>query len=259
MTSDVTTKLAVLIDADNAQYSIIGVLLAEIEKYGRAHLKRAYGDWTNPNLKGWNNELHKESIIPIQQFAYTPRKNATDSAMIIDAMDLLYQGHYDAFCLISSDSDFTPLATRIHESGLMVYGFGERKTPQAFVDTCDKFIYTEDLRHASGLVSHATKADVIASHNSIQPAQEDGHLATQQQEKAKTSCDNSGWARLSDVDEHLTTEHPDFSASAHGYHDLSSLITDLPDYDVESRLSQTDKPPELYVRKRKTFSGSAQV
>src|SRR6056297_2171465 len=146
MDNESTYKLAVLIDADNAQPSIIEGLLAEIAKYGTANVKRIYGDWTSPHLKSWKDALLQHSIQPIQQFGYTRGKNATDSAMIIDAMDLLYTEKFDGFCIISSDSDFTKLAARIRESGLVVYGFGERKTPEPFVAACDKFIYTEVLR-----------------------------------------------------------------------------------------------------------------
>ena len=138
-------RLAVLIDADNAQPGITEGLLAEVAKYGTAHVKRAYGDWTGPQLKGWKDALLTHSIQPIQQFGYTKGKNATDSALIIDAMDLLYSGRLDGFCLVSSDSDFTRLAARIRESGLIVYGFGEKKTPEPFVAACDKFIYSEIL------------------------------------------------------------------------------------------------------------------
>src|ERR1044071_906648 len=136
-------KLAVLIDADNAQASIIHDLLAEVSRYGIASVKRAYGDWTTTNLKGWKEVLHRLAIQPVQQFSYTVGKNSTDSSLIIDAMDLLHAGHLDGFCLVSSDSDFTRLATRIREAGLVVYGFGQRKTPQPFVAACDKFVYTE--------------------------------------------------------------------------------------------------------------------
>lgn len=139
-------KLAVLIDADNAQPEIIEGLLAEIALYGTASVKRIYGNWTSPNLQPWKEVLLNYSIQPMQQFNYTTGKNATDSALIIDAMDLLYTGKFNGFCIVSSDSDFTRLAQRIRESGLSVYGFGERKTPKPFVQACDKFVYTEILR-----------------------------------------------------------------------------------------------------------------
>src|ERR1700748_1917002 len=143
-----TARLAVLIDADNAQPSITEGLLAECAKSGTAHVRRASGDGTAPNLRGWKDHLLSQSIQPIQQFAYTTGKNATDAAMVIDAMDLLYSGRFDGFCLVSSDSDFTRLAARLRESGMTVYGFGERKTPKPFVAACDKFIYIENLTYA---------------------------------------------------------------------------------------------------------------
>src|SRR5258708_11490794 len=151
-------RLAVLIDADNARPSITEGLLAEVAKYGTAHVKRAYGDWTGTNLKGWKDQLLAQSIQPIQQFAYTTGKNATDAAMVIDAMDLLYSDRFDGFCIVSSDSDFTRLAARLRESGLTVYGFGERKTPKPFVAACDKFIYIENLAYAD---STALPADAV--------------------------------------------------------------------------------------------------
>src|SRR5690242_18566103 len=138
-------KLAVLIDADNARPAIVEGLLAEIAKYGTAHVKRIYGDWTKPDLNGWKEALLRYSIQPIQQFRYTVGKNATDSAMIIDAMDLLHSGVVDGFCLVSSDSDYTRLATRIREAGVFVMGIGEKKTPKAFINACDLFVYTENL------------------------------------------------------------------------------------------------------------------
>jgi len=147
MDSENAARLAVLIDADNAQPAIAEGLLAEVAKYGTAHVKRAYGDWTGTSLKGWKDQLLAQSIQPIQQFAYTSGKNATDAAMVIDAMDLLYSDRLDGFCIVSSDSDFTRLAARIRESGLTVYGFGERKTPKPFVAACDKFIYIENLSY----------------------------------------------------------------------------------------------------------------
>src|ERR1700754_64267 len=150
MANDVTDKLAVLIDADNARPAIVDGLLAEVAKFGTAHVKRIYGDWTGPHLNGWKTALLDHSIQPIQQFAYTSGKNATDSAMIIDAMDLLYSNRFDGFCIVSSDSDFTRLAARIREAGLTVYGFGERQTPKPFVAACDKFIYIENLTYPDG-------------------------------------------------------------------------------------------------------------
>ncbi len=151
--SENAARLAVLIDADNAQPGITDGLLAEVAKYGTAHVKRAYGDWTGTSLRGWKDQLLAQSIQPVQQFAYTTGKNSTDSAMVIDAMDLLYSDRFDGFCLVSSDSDFTRLAARLRESGLTVYGFGERKTPKPFVAACDKFIYIENLRQDAAVAA----------------------------------------------------------------------------------------------------------
>jgi uncharacterized LabA/DUF88 family protein len=160
-----TAKLAVLIDADNAQASICEELLAEVARYGTASIKRAYGDWTTTNLKGWKEILHKLAISPMQQFSYTSGKNATDSALIIDAMDILHAGGLNGFCLVSSDSDFTKLATRIKEAGLAVYGFGEKKTPEAFIAACDKFVYTEILREEA----EAPKEEQVAELPKLRP------------------------------------------------------------------------------------------
>ncbi|KNG85403.1 hypothetical protein ANOM_007108 [Aspergillus nomiae NRRL 13137] len=206
MVGDNVPKFAVLIDADNAQSSVINLLLSEIAKYGTAHAKRAYGDWTTSNLQGWKDKLLEQSIQPIQQFAYTHGKNATDSAMIIDAMDLLYSNRYDGFCLVSSDSDFTRLAARIRESGAIVYGFGEHKTPQPFVAACDKFIYTENLVHIDELVPHADSAIVPKNHLSTRQTEKDSCLASQLRTTVEAASDDDGWARLSVIG-HLLTKN----------------------------------------------------
>ena len=185
-------KLAVLIDAENAQPSIVDGLLAEIANYGTASVKRIYGDWTGPGLKGWKDVLLQYSIQPVQQFAYTKGKNATDSAMIIDAMDLLYTGNFDGFCIVSSDSDFTKLASRIRESGLLVYGFGEKKTPSSFVSACDKFIYTEVLR------AKIDESKQIVKKPSSELKQ-DAKLVSLLRNAVEASSDESGWAHLAPV------------------------------------------------------------
>ncbi|OQE24230.1 hypothetical protein PENFLA_c010G09079 [Penicillium flavigenum] len=248
MACDNNSKLVVLIDADNAQSSIVTDLLAEVAKYGTAHVKRAYGDWTNTGLKGWSNVLLSNSIQPIQQFAYTHGKNATDSAMIVDAMDLLHSGRFDGFCLISSDSDFTRLATRIRESGLKVYGFGERKTPKPFVAACDEFIYTEDLKYLPEFALNSNGVEVPKAHSLVQDARHN-----------ETSLDNGGWARLSEVSEHLINRHPDFNPSTHGYSKLSDLISASPHFDLEQRPPKPGEAPALLVRKRKSSAENKQV
>ena len=188
MPSPSTDDLAVLIDADNAQASIASELLAEISRYGTARIRRAYGDWTTPNLSGWKEVLHNLAIQPIQQFRFTVGKNATDSALIIDAMDLLHRGSLDGFCLVSSDSDFTRLATRIREAGLSVYGFGEKKTPKPFVAACDKFVFTEILRPAA-----VDSPDQASPQEPLQPA-----LAA----AVNAAAREDGWAALSTVGSH---------------------------------------------------------
>lgn len=206
-------KLAVLIDADNAQSSLVHELLAEISRYGTASVKRAYGDWTTTNLKGWKEVLHKMAIQPMQQFSYTTGKNATDSSLIIDAMDLLHSGNLDGFCLVSSDSDFTRLATRIREAGLVVYGFGERKTPQPFVAACDKFIYTEILK------SQPTEAIRDETH----PEQFES-LAPMIRTAITATARDNGWAALSAVGSMLLKNSPSFDPRNYGHQKLGELV-----------------------------------
>ncbi|MBN1435283.1 NYN domain-containing protein, partial [Candidatus Fermentibacterales bacterium] len=194
-------RLAVLIDADNAQPSITEELLAEIAKYGIASVKRIYGDWTTPSLGGWKNVLLEHSMEPIQQFRYTSGKNSTDSAMIIDAMDLLYTARFDGFCLVSSDSDFTRLASRIRAEGLFVYGFGERKTPRAFVSACDKFIYTEVLRPVAETAETMKKV-------STRVLKQDTRLVSLVRTAIEAASDDSGWAQLGTVGSNIAKQAP---------------------------------------------------
>ncbi|HKR12418.1 MAG TPA: NYN domain-containing protein [Pyrinomonadaceae bacterium] len=211
MPSPNTDKLAVLIDADNAQASVIGDLLTEVSRYGTATIKRAYGDWTTPQLNGWRESLNSLAIRPIQQFRYTSGKNATDSALIIDAMDLLHGGRVDGFCLVSSDSDFTRLATRIREAGLLVYGFGEKKTPRAFVAACDKFIYTEILR--------APVAKPAANEAPQEPLKPLLLAAT------AGAARDDGWAPLSVVGSLVAKSNPSFDPRNYGCEKLGELVS----------------------------------
>lgn len=219
-------SLAVLIDADNARATVITELLAEMAKYGVASVKRIYGDWTTPQLGAWKNVLLEHSIQPIQQFRYTVGKNATDSAMIIDAMDLLYTGRFDGFCLVSSDSDFTRLASRIREEGLRAYGFGERKTPRPFVAACDKFIYTEVL------ISEPDPAAAAA------PAQRkdlrgDTRLVNLLRGAIEAVSDDDGWAHLGRIGQHIVNQSPDFDPRNYGFTKLSELVTAIGLFDVD--------------------------
>lgn len=251
MAGDNISKLAVLIDADNAQFSIINLLLSEIAKYGAAFAKRAYGDWSSPNLKGWKDKLLEQSIQPIQQFAYTHGKNATDSAMIIDAMDLLYSNRYDGFCLVSSDSDFTRLAARIRESGLSVYGLGERKTPQPFVAACDKFIYTENLVHLEELVPHTNETTSSGNQSPAKQAQNIRHIESQLRTTVEAVSDDDGWAKLSDVGQLLTQNCPGFDSRSYGYHKLSDLIAASSLFECCRRSLHKGLSTLIYVRDKR--------
>ena len=213
MATNTNQKLAVLIDADNAQASVIQELLAEVSRYGTATIKRAYGDWTTTNLKSWKEVLHTMAIQPIQQFAYTSGKNATDSALIIDAMDVLHADAVDGFCLVSSDSDFTRLATRIREAGLVVYGFGQRKTPEPFVAACDKFIYTEILRSEP----EETKPgqEPVAELPKLKPLLLNALNATVRED---------GWTTLAALGGQITRSNPSFDPRNYGVAKLGELI-----------------------------------
>jgi uncharacterized LabA/DUF88 family protein len=239
-----TDKLAVLIDADNAQPSIVEGLLAEIANYGTASVKRIYGDWTAPALKGWKEVLLKYSIQPIQQFAYTTGKNATDSAMIIDAMDLLYTDNFNGFCLVSSDSDFTKLASRIRESGLVVYGFGEQKTPSPFVSACDKFIYTEVLR------AKTDESKAIAKKSSAKLKQ-DTKLVSLLRNAVEASSDESGWAHLAPVGSNIAKQSPEFDPRNYGYVKLGELVSATELFEVEFRQLGDSSSKALCVRDKR--------
>ena len=236
--------LAVLIDADNAQPSVTEALMGEIAKFGIAGVKRIYGDWTTPNLSGWKSIVLDYSIQPIQQFRYTTGKNSTDSAMIIDAMDLLYTGRFNGFCLVSSDSDFTRLAARIREEGIPVYGFGERKTPKAFVSACDKFVYTEVL---------------WAEEEKTAPQQEDAatilkgdaKLVNLLRRAVDAASDDNGWARLSAVGTDIAKQFPDFDPRNYGYTKLGELVEATELFDMQRRNSSVPQSKILYIRDRR--------
>ncbi len=229
MSDEKIEKLAVLIDADNAQPSIIEGLLSEIAKYGTANVKRIYGDWTLPGLKGWKEVLLQYSIQPIQQFGYTSGKNATDSALIIDAMDLLFTGKFGGFCIVSSDSDFTKLASRIREAGLFVYGFGERKTPKPFVAACDKFIFTEVLRSKD---EHTEKI----GRKTTNELKKDTKLANLLRNAVEASSDESGWAHLASVGSNIAKQAPEFDPRNYGYKKLGELVSATKLFQIEQRL-----------------------
>jgi uncharacterized LabA/DUF88 family protein len=240
-----STKLAVLIDADNAQPAVVEGLLAEIAKYGTATVKRIYGDWTGPQLKGWKEELLRHAIQPIQQFRYTTGKNATDSALIIDAMDLLYGAKLGGFCIVSSDSDFTRLAARVREAGLVVYGFGEKKTPSAFVSACDKFIYTEIL------VAKDDDEDETVAPRSAAQLKQDTRLVALLRNAVDASSDDSGWANLAPVGSTIAKQAPDFDPRNYGFRKLSDLIAASDLFEVEKRKSGESGATSTFVRNRR--------
>ena len=244
-------RLAVLIDADNAQPTMIEELLAEVAKYGTAHVKRAYGDWTGTNLRGWKDHLLAQSIQPIQQFAYTRGKNATDAAMVIDAMDLLYSGRFDGFCIVSSDSDFTRLAARIRESGLTVYGFGERKTPKPFVAACDKFIYIENLTHPETAAEPADEAGKPVTRPSAAQLKADNALINLLRNAVEAASDDDGWAALASVGHIVTNQRPDFDSRTYGYGKLSDLMAATTLFELDRRSPGDAKPEIIYARTKR--------
>lgn len=208
-------RLAVLIDADNASAAVAKELLDEVAKYGTATVKRAFGDWTTQNLVGWKSCLHRHAIQPVQQFSYTSGKNSTDSAFIIDAMDLLHGGNVDGFCLVSSDSDFTRLATRLREAGKTVYGLGERKTPESFIAACDKFLFFEVLKKPTG---KATPALQLLDKPDLK-----GLLSQAIREAAR----ENGWSRLATVGSLIVKTHSSFDSRNYGFKKLNQLVRTL--------------------------------
>ena len=251
-------KLAVLIDADNSSLNSIQFVLEEVAKYGIASVKRVYGDWSTDTLKNWRDILLPYAITPVQQFAYTKGKDATDMILIIDAMDLLYSNALDGFCIVSSDSDFTPLASRIRESGLTVYGFGRNKTPEAFVKACDKFIYVENLEAEEKeeikqvnviknkeLAQEPIKVDVSDKQDIVKPSQIDRATLNLIYKAVKDNSDESGWANLSIVGSYLTAVKPDFDSRNYGRAKLSGLIKMLNLFDTKIEGSQ------MYLKKIK--------
>ncbi len=240
-TSTQMAKLAVLIDADNTQPSISEALLKEIANYGVASVRRAYGDWTQPNLKGWKDVLTVSAIQPVQQFGYTTGKNATDGAMIIDAMDLLYTGIYDGFCLVSSDSDFTGLAQRLRQAGKIVYGFGEHKTPQSLVSACDKFVYLDVLR------------EDVADGGKPKPKdrttlRRDHKLARLLREAQSAASDEDGWAQLGEVGSNISKQAPDFDPRNYGYKKLGELVGALGLFEIDERKLADGRSRAIYLR-----------
>ena len=241
-------KLAVLIDADNTQPAIIEGLLNEVAKYGIASVKRIYGDWTSNNLRSWKDKLLEYAIQPIQQFSYTSGKNATDSAMIIDAMDLLYSEKLDGFCIVSSDSDFTRIAARLRESGRIVYGFGEKKTPRAFVSVCDKFIYTEILK------DNQEETEDEDSRPAAKPKKEfkvDRKLLKLLHDAVDDLAEESGWAYLGGVGQKINNRSTDFDPRNYGFKKLADMFRAIPQFEIEERPRPNSAGRQVYIRWKK--------
>jgi uncharacterized LabA/DUF88 family protein len=239
-------KLAVLIDGDNIPSAYIKEMMEEIAKYGNPTIKRIYGDWTKPHLSKWKNLLLENAITPIQQYGYTTGKNSTDSAMIIDAMDILYSEKVDGFCLVSSDSDFTRLATRLREAGMLVYGIGEKKTPSPFIVACDKFIYIEILKNQTSetdLESTKTKITTKNTYDTI-TQKEIKFIATTVDDVA----DEDGWAFLGDVGSLLLKKQPNFDSRNYGYQKLTPLINSISNFEIEKREDAKGRTKLIYVR-----------
>jgi hypothetical protein len=249
-------RLAVLIDADNAQATIIEGLLAEIARFGEATVKRIYGDFTSPTSAQWKKALNKHAIKPVQQFAYTTGKNATDSMLIIDAMDLLYTRRFDGFCLVSSDSDFTGLALRIREEGLTVFGFGEEKTPEAFRNACHKFLYTEVLRpvqsDSNAVLPSQKELPVIASPSqTTKVVHKQDFPHTFVLEALEKAIDDTGWAHLGTFGSYLMKLQPSFDSRHYGYKKLSDLVKAKDDiFESAERLTPGSEIKNLYIRAR---------
>ncbi len=254
-----TRRLALLIDADNAQPSVIEALLAEVARFGEATVRRIYGDFTAPTSAGWKKTLNKHSIKPVQQFAYTTGKNATDSTMIIDAMDLLYTRRFDGFCLVTSDSDFTGLAVRLREEGLQVFGFGEQKTPEPFRNACHRFVFTEILRPSTPegkeQIQPAVPANGESTHRTpdsglsdiIKPSLPREFLV----DALDKSADESGWSHLGTFGSYLQKVQPDFDSRTHGFKKLSDLVRAHPElFLTEERVAPGSSHKVLYVKGR---------
>ena len=239
-------RMAVLIDGDNAQPSLIAKILSEASKYGTVTVRRNYGDWTTSNMGGWKDTLQTHAIQPIQQFRYTIGKNATDSAMIIDAMDLLYSGTVDAFCLVSSDSDYTRLATRIREKGFFVMGIGQKKTPRAFVNACDVFVYTENLMPKKPTKKRSTPRKGAKAEKEKEPPTPDPvNLLKQAFDNA---VGEDGWAFLGTLGHHLRQLDPGFDARTYGYAQLSALIRGYPKVFDIREVKADDGNSSIYVK-----------
>jgi len=245
-------KLAVIIDAENVPYGNVKGIMEEIAKYGTPTFKRIYGDWTKPNLAGWKSVLLENAITPIQQYGYTSGKNSSDSAMIIDAMDILYTEKVDGFCIVSSDSDFTRLAIRLRESGMKVFGLGEKKTPNPFIVACDKFIYLEILK--SSRVTETSETILLSKPGIVEQTsihKVDAEIISLLSSTVDDIADEDGWAFLGDVGNLLIKKKPDFDPRNYGYEKLTPLIKSLKDnFEIDERVTERATIKLVYIKTR---------
>ncbi|MBD0850831.1 NYN domain-containing protein [Maribacter arenosus] len=248
-------NIAVLIDGDNIPSAYIKEMMEEIAKYGNPTIKRIYGDWTNPRLGKWKNVLLENAITPIQQYGYTSGKNATDSAMIIDAMDILYSGKVNGFCIVSSDSDFTRLATRLREAGMQVIGMGEKKTPNPFIVACDRFIYIEILKAQTEEILGTSPNKDTSKSNIDKVTPKDIRLISSTIEDV---ADDDGWAFLGDVGSLLQKRHPNFDSRNYGFQKLTPLIGSISNFEVERREDSRGRKKLIYVKVKEQKSAKPQ-
>lgn len=250
MDSEKELRLAVLIDADNVPYSNVKEMLQEIAKYGTPTFKRIYGDWTRQTASGWKSVLLEHAITPIQQYSYTTGKNSTDSALIIDAMDILYSGRVDGFCIVSSDSDFTRLATRLREAGMKVFGIGEKKTPKAFISACDKFIYIEILQSATEPEDIERKSKREGKTSKVTVEKIDKNLIKLITDSINDLADENGWAFLGELGNLLLKKQPNFDPRNYGFSKMLPLIKSIDRFEVNERDTGNKNIKLVYVRLR---------
>jgi Fe-S-cluster formation regulator IscX/YfhJ len=249
MESTKDLRLAVLIDADNVPHRLITGILEEIAKYGSPTFKRIYADWTKPHVTGWKGVLLDNAITPVQQYSYTTGKNSSDSALIIDAMDILYTGRVDGFCVVSSDSDFTRLATRLREAGMKVFGMGEQKTPAAFRAACDKFIYIEILDQEVSSPKPESGDEKPRKEKTINKA--DKNLLNLLSASINDIADENGWAYLGELGNLLIKKRPDFDPRNYGFAKLQPLIKSLPGFEMDQRETGRKNVKHVYIRVNK--------
>lgn len=255
-------RLAVLIDADNVPSDSLKEMMEEVAKYGTPTFKRIYGDWTNPHLTRWKSALLINAITPIQQYGYTTGKNSTDSAMIIDAMDILYTGKVDGFCIISSDSDFTRLALRLREAGMLVIGMGQRKTPMPFIAACNKFVYIEILSAKS--VTRNKGTDTSSVEETTEPDEAvkpvDKSLISIIKESVEDLADEDGWAFLGEVGNLMLKKQPDFDPRNYGFSKLKQLIKETKSFEIDERSNEkgTRNIKLVYIKQIAPLPATAQ-